>query len=395
MTSVKQKIVEMGQSLGFNRIVIASPAPLSSDSLGFYEKWLENGFNAGMEYMKRDPRRRSEPLQTFPQARSIVIASVSYFNELPDQPTDIVWGRVAGYAVGLDYHNVLRARLRQLSDLIEKELGRTVLRRAVTDDAALYEQALAERHGLGFVGKNTLVIGPKLSGTYNLIGELFLDLEIEPDEPYQGTCGNCFRCGTACPTEAIKSAAGSYMVDAGRCISYLTIENKGGIQADLRQSLGDWVFGCDICQEVCPYNSKPPLTPWKEFYPEMGAGHYLDLLKILSTESQEEFLSRFSQSPVRRPKLRGMQRNSLVVLGNKLRRLGQSPIFQSQITQRVQSTSNDPTRIINAILKFLPGSQDEMLIEHAKWAIDPQEVAAAIELTDAPTKTLRQILEYT
>lgn len=418
MTSAKQRIVELGQSLGFNRLVIASPEPLSQGSLDFYEGWLERGYSAGMDYLQRDPRRRTEPLQTFPQARSIVVASVSYFTEVPEPPADIVWGRVAGYAVGLDYHNVLRARLRQLSDLIDKELGRTVLRRAVTDDAALYEQALAERHGLGFVGKNTLVIGPKLSGTYNLIGELFLDLELEPDEPYRGTCGNCFRCGTACPTEAIVPAgidltaganlsavpnlsAGAnlspnnnrnkaFVVDANRCISYLTIENKGGIDLALREKLGDWVFGCDICQEVCPYNSKPPLTPWPEFHPERGAGHYLDLLGILNTSSQDEFRARFIDSPVRRPKLRGLQRNSLVVLGNKLRRL-ESLNGKVPGDSREQAASNDPERIIGGVLDFLEVSQDEMLVEHARWAINPEAVGVAVALTDAPAKAITRI----
>lgn len=416
MTSAKQRIVELGQTLGFNRLVIASPAPLSQGSLDFYEDWLERGYSAGMDYLQRDPRRRTEPLQTFPQARSIVVASVSYYTEVPEPPGDIVWGRVAGYAVGLDYHNVLRARLRQLSDLIDKELGRTVLRRAVTDDAALYEQALAERHGLGFVGKNTLVIGPKLSGTYNLIGELFLDLELEPDEPYQGTCGNCFRCGTACPTEAIvpastnlaASAMGlaasavdlaasttknnnqAFVVDANRCISYLTIENKGGIDLALREKVGDWVFGCDICQEVCPYNSKPPLTPWPEFYPERGAGHYLDLLGILNTSSQEEFRARFIASPVRRPKLRGLQRNSLVVLGNKLR-LQERFSDKAPGDSKMQTASNDPERIIGGVLDFLAASEDEMLVEHARWALSPEDIGGALALTDAPAKTLKRI----
>ncbi len=172
------------------------------EALDTYSAWLERGFSADMEYLKRDPQRRVTPSMTFAPARSILIVSVNYYNSPPPPPENMVWGRVAGYAVGLDYHNVLRAKLRDLFALIEKEVGHPLSRRAVTDDAALFEQALAARHGLGFVGKHTLIIGPKLSGSYNLIGELFLDLELEPDEPYVGTCGACFRCGTACPTGA-------------------------------------------------------------------------------------------------------------------------------------------------------------------------------------------------
>lgn len=324
------------------------------EALDIYSAWLERGFSADMEYLKRDPQRRVTPLMTFAPARSILIVSVNYYNIPPPPPENMVWGRVAGYAVGLDYHNVLRAKLRELFALIEKEVGRPLSRRAVTDDAALFEQALAARHGLGFVGKHTLIIGPKLSGSYNLIGELFLDLELEPDEPYVGTCGDCFRCGKACPTGAIVPATESsgYVVDANACISYLTIENKGGIAPAMRAGLGDWVFGCDICQDVCPYNSKPVASPWPEFKPERGAGHYLDLLALFDVVSEEEFRARFLNSPLRRPKLRGLRRNALVVLGNKLRG---GKVELAYLRHRLAA--------------YLEREEDEMLLEHAAWAL--------------------------
>ena len=350
---MKERIRELALSLGFNRLVVASPAPMP-EALDTYSAWLERGFSADMEYLKRDPQRRVTPSMTFAPARSILIVSVNYYNSPPPPPENMVWGRVAGYAVGLDYHNVLRAKLRDLFALIEKEVGHPLSRRAVTDDAALFEQALAARHGLGFVGKHTLIIGPKLSGSYNLIGELFLDLDLEPDEPYVGTCGDCFRCGKACPTGAIVPATegSGYVVDANACLSYLTIENKGGIAPAMRAGLGDWVFGCDICQDVCPYNSKPVASPWPEFKPERGAGHYLDLLGLFDAVSEEEFRARFLNSPLRRPRLRGLRRNALVVLGNKLR---DGKVELAYLRHRLAA--------------YLESEEDEMLLEHAAWAL--------------------------
>jgi epoxyqueuosine reductase len=245
--------------------------------------------------------------------------------------------------VGLDYHAVLRAKLRELKGRVETLIGRPLVGKAYTDDVALYEQAYANRSGLGFAGRHTLIIGPKLMGSYNFVAELFTDLELEPDEPYVGTCGECFRCGAACPTKAIVEPG---TIDANRCISYLTIENKEGIPLELRPMLGDWVFGCDVCQDVCPYNQRPAVTPWTEFHPESGAGHHLDLLDLLKIKTEEEFRARFERSPLRRPKRRGLLRNALVVLGNKR-----------------------PAEAADAIHRFSREETDPMLVEHAQWAL--------------------------
>ncbi len=165
---LKQRILDIGRDLGFNQVVIASPEPLV-EGARVYQQWLDNGYAAEMGYLKREPARRTTPTLTFTPARSIIVASVSYYQEIPAPPEDFVWGRVAAYAVGLDYHQVIRQKLEVYADLIEQQIGRPLARRSVTDDAALFEQALAARHGLGFVGKNSLIIGPKLSGSFNLI----------------------------------------------------------------------------------------------------------------------------------------------------------------------------------------------------------------------------------
>jgi len=351
--SLKQSVVELAASKGFSNTVIGALEPMPRE-LAHYQDWLERGFAAGMDYMKRNPEFRASPHLLYPGSRSAIIVSVSYYTEKPPPPGPF-YGSVARYAVGLDYHVVIRRKLRELRDLLAEKLAINIVGKAFTDDVALYEQGFANRYGLGFAGKNTLIIGPKLSGTYHFVAELFVDVEIEPDMKYEGTCGNCFRCGSGCPTDAIVEPGS---VDANLCISYLTIENKGGIPLELREKLGNWVFGCDICQEVCPYNQRPPETPWEEFRPDKGAGHYLYLPGILEIPNEEEFRARFLPTPVRRPKRRGLIRNALVVIGNEFRRLKNDRDVDDVIPPMV--------RQLNA---FILKEEDPMLLEHAHWAL--------------------------
>ncbi len=319
-----------------------------------FEYWLKQGYAAGMDYLKRNPNFRTSPQLLYPSSQSAIIVSVSYYTQPPADP-GLEYGRVARYAVGLDYHAVIRARLRELKARIEDKIGRPLLGKAFTDDVSLYEQGYAARHGLGFSGKNTLIIGPKLSGSYYFIAELFTDLELEADERYLGTCGACFRCGDACPTAAITPAGD---VDANLCISYLTIENKDEIPLNLRSKLGRWVFGCDVCQDVCPYNQRPPETPWPEFQPSSGSGHYIDLCLVLRISNDTEFKSRFGDSsPVRRPKRFGLLRNALVVLGNSL---ASPAIAENEVTRK---------KIVDSILQFVGCEQNPILVEHAFWAL--------------------------
>ena len=351
--SIKQTIVDIAKSLGFERTVVGSIEPMDAERTQ-YERWLEQGYAAGMEYLKRNPHFRTSPQLLYPNSRSAIIVSVSYFTHPPPDP-GMRFGRVARYAVGLDYHPVIRARLRELKSRIEEKLGRPLIAKAFTDDVALYEQGYAARHGLGFSGKNTMIIGPKLSGSYYFIAELFTDLDLDADQPYIGTCGSCVRCGDACPTKAITSGG---EVDANLCISYLTIENKGEIPFRLRSKIGRWVFGCDICQEVCPYNQRPPEAPWREFQPSSGSGHYIDLCELLSIQNDVEFKLRFGDSsPLRRPRRFGLLRNALVVLGNSLSRSGELDFV------------DDQPHIIDALQLFIGREENPILIEHAIWAL--------------------------
>ncbi len=385
--NVKELIKTTAKAHGFQRVSIGSLEPLQAAKLE-YEDWLGKDFAAGMDYLKRNTELRTSPALLYPGSLSAIIVAVSYYtepSELSDHPFD---GRVARYAVGLDYHAVIRARLRAFREALERELGRPLLGKAFTDDVALHEQSFATRHGIGFKGRHTLVIGPKLSGSYYFLAELFCDLEIEADGPYNGTCGACSRCITACPTSAITTDG---HVDANRCISYLTIENKGGIPQELRSMLGRWVFGCDICQDVCPYNQRPPDTTWDEFRPEKGAGHYLDLMSVISIADETEFRERFGHTPLRRPKRRGLLRNSLVVIGNVLAECRSMSSLSDVQLNWVQCVSEKLQMIVTQ-------ESDAMLREHAFWSFSQSPIVCregALKLVANETDELTvQLMEH-
>jgi len=359
---LSEEIKNAASELGFSRTVIASLAPLRTSTEKF-ERWVASGYAGGMDYLKRNPDYRISPQLIYPEGRSAIVVSVSYYTEVPEAPNGF-YGKIARYAVGLDYHSVIKAKLRELNERIEKIVGRKVLAKAFSDNVSLYEQGLAERHGLGFKGRHTLIIGPQLMGTYNFIAELIVDLELEADEPYKGTCGKCFRCGEGCPTDAIEFGVG---IKANQCISYLTIENKGGIPLSLRKPLGRWAFGCDVCQDVCPYNQDPNHTPWPEFSPEKGAGHFLDLFSVLQIDSEAVFRERFAHTPLKRSKLRGLQRNSLVVVGNIL--ADASSGSGTGTVDEKKLAESECSRAIHRLFEFLETGPEPMLREHAYWAI--------------------------
>lgn len=327
--------------MGFQHAVVAALEPLEAERK-FYEEWLSRGFAASMDYLKRNPEKRNSPRLLCPEAYSVVLLFASYYTNVPPDPGP-EYGKVARYAVGLDYHEVIPQKLAELKARIEEKLGRPILGKYFTDDVELFEQGLAARHGLGFAGKHSLLIGPRLMGSYHFVAEFFTDLPLAPDQPYEGTCGKCFRCGTACPTSAIVEEK---TVDSNLCISFLTIENKGAIPVELREKVGQWVFGCDICQEACPYNQRPPETLWDEFQPHSGTGHYLNLFDVLKIVDKKEFMSRFGPTPLSRPKRIGLIRNSLVVIGNRRPACGSA-----------------------VLCEFIENEQNQMLVEHALWAL--------------------------
>ena len=276
-----------------------------------YEAWAEGGLAGEMGYMVARRAERVEPSRYAPWARSAICVGMHYgqAEEAPPHDPARPRGRVARYARGRDYHDVLRTRLEALVAFIRAEAQAPVEARICVDTSPVLERDLAARAGLGWIGKNTMLIHPR-QGSWFFLGEVLVSLDLPPDAPSGDRCGRCERCLPACPTGAFLAP---HVLDARRCIAYLTIELKGPIPRDLRPLIGDWVFGCDICQEVCPYNARPGPQGEPAFGPSRGldAPDLIELLRI----TDAEFRHRFAGSPITRAKRRGLLRNVAVALG--------------------------------------------------------------------------------
>lgn len=309
-----QHIKDRTHALGFDLVGVTPFAP--SHFGVFYEAWLDQGYAGEMAYLARPDAvaKRRDPRLIMPQARSIVVVGLNYYQgSLPLHDAQKKLGRVARYAWGDDYHDLMWARLDQLTAFIEDQVGHRVSRRRYVDTGPLLERELAVRAGLGWFGKNTMLINPKL-GSWLLLGELLLDLELAYDPPFRTDhCGTCTRCIEACPTGCILP---DRILDASRCISYLTIELKSEEMPDeLHRSVGDWIFGCDVCQQVCPWNRFARPTDEPAFQPRPGMPA-LELDELLALDD-EAFRRRFQGSPIKRAQRRGLQRNAAVALANQ------------------------------------------------------------------------------
>ncbi len=304
--SLTDQILARARALGFDRagVVPASPLPHGEALRG----WVEAGYGGQMTYMTRRPERRANPANLLSGARSIVALAIQHrVEEAQAGP-----GHIARYAQGFDYHKVIEHKLDQLSAFIQMISGVEVRSRACVDRLPLLERDVALLAGIGWVGKNTMIIDRAL-GSHLFLAELIVDLDLDPvGTPVGDFCGSCSACLDACPTGAF---VGPYVLDARRCISYLTIELRGPIPRDLRPLIGDHLFGCDICQDVCPWNRKPATTKSFSFLgrPEIQ-GITADLL--LSEFDPETFRSALRLSPVQRAGRAGLLRNAAVVLGN-------------------------------------------------------------------------------
>jgi epoxyqueuosine reductase len=307
---VRQVLEERAREAGFDLVGVASAEPLREGGERLRE-WQEAGMAADMGYMQRPVELLSDPKKLQKSARSVVSLGVSYYPG--EHPENEGAGRVARYAWGRDYHEVIKARLFRLREELEEELGVRIKARGFTDAVPLLERSAAQHAGLGFFGRNSCLINGEV-GSYFFIADLIVDLDLAPDQPGTGTCGRCTRCMDRCPTGAIKAPG---VVDARLCISYLTIENRGEIPRELREKVGDWAFGCDVCQEVCPYNkTKASKSRWPEFSAEAGHGPYLKIEEVLEIRADEEYEERFAGTPLTRPGRAGLLRNCCVAAGN-------------------------------------------------------------------------------
>lgn len=281
-----------------------------------------------------------------PDTKSVIVGAISYFvqerkcAEVQEPKETPPLGSVARYAWGADYHEILEGKLMALLDFLRELLGDWVKGKACVDTSPILERDFATQAGLGWIGKNTCLINPN-SGSFLFLGELLVNVELMPDEPFsRNHCGKCTRCISACPTAALVAP---YQLDARLCISYLTIELRGSIPRRLRPLIGNWVFGCDICQEVCPWNSKAKLTDEEGFKASPFAKP--ELLEILSL-TEEQFLNRFRKSPIKRAKRSGLIRNACVAIGN----LGE-------------------VKAVPLLIKLLFNDPDPVVREHAAWAL--------------------------
>jgi len=306
-TALAAHIKERARSLGFDLVGITSAEPLPEHGERL-ATWLSQGFHGQMAYMARKAGKAADPRVVVPEARSVVVVGMYYRTPEEEPPQGTLCGQVSSYARGEDYHSVMGRRLEALAAFL-KENGARVARWYV-DTGPLLDRALAQRAGIGWFGKNTMIISREY-GSWIFLGLLLTDLELAHDEPASGDCGLCALCLEQCPTGAIVAP---YLIDARRCISYLTIEHRGWIPRELRPSLGNMVFGCDLCQEVCPWNRIRTPTPHPEFRPRpgMAAPELLPLLHI----TEEEFQRRFRGMAIKRARRSGLRRNVAVALGN-------------------------------------------------------------------------------
>jgi epoxyqueuosine reductase len=302
--ALTESVKALADELGFDRVGIG-PAEAPEHGAEF-RGWVEAGYAGGMGYLERRLEERLDPLRVLPDARSVVCVALNYYQ---GELTDRSWEPVARYAWGRDYHQVITPRLERLAAHLTEAAGARC--RAYVDTGPVLERDIAARAGLGWIGKNTMLLHPAL-GSWFFIGVILTTAELEYDTPLPDRCGSCRACLDVCPTHAFVAP---YVLDARRCISYLTIEHKGPIDRDLHDGIGSWEFGCDLCQSVCPWNRKAPITRERAFVPDAAYRGASAVLAMADAEFREEFAG----TALLRPKAEGMRRNAAIALANTQR----------------------------------------------------------------------------
>jgi len=312
-----QALKAEARRLGFDACGISKAEPLDEEARRL-EAWLKAGFHGTMYWMERHFDKRIDPTRLVEGARSVISVLHNYYQPVAHDPSPDT-GKISRYAWGDDYHEVLKEKLYQLFAWLEAQVGE-VHGRAFVDSAPVMDKAWARRSGLGWIGKNTNLINRRM-GSFFFIGELIVDIPLPPDGPIPDYCGTCTRCIDACPTGALVQP---YVLDARRCISYLTIEHRGDdIPPELQEKMGNWIFGCDICQDVCPWNKFKYATSEPRFMPRPGLPDMpLERWEELDLEA---FRQKFRKSAVKRAKFEGFKRNVRIALQNVRRATLQTP----------------------------------------------------------------------
>ena len=337
--------------------------------------WQRQGFAGEMEFMKRDPEILSSPKHFLPAARSALVLSATY-DQTPVEPPPPGFGRVARYAWGKDYHRVLKKKLQDLVRMVEHELGAPLQARVFSDSVPLMERTLARSGRTGFVGKNTMLITPGV-GSFFFLSEIIWDLEIT-DVPHKGEspergCGGCSRCISECPTDAF---AAPYILNASRCIAYLTIEKRSALALAERSAIGHWIFGCDVCQEVCPFNFTALKTRRRAhisaLQSDVGVGPYLNLKEVLRIRTHEEFVQRFGGTAIMRAKREGLLRNAAIVVANTC--------AYDAVHDLIQAASQDSSAVVR---------------QHAVWALGEVANGLGTEVKKSIRCTAEKLIEDT
>ena len=300
MKLTNEIVIEKAKQIGFDLVGFAKAEILDKES-EHLQRWLDNDYNAGMDYMKKNFEKRKDVKQILPNARSIISLGLNYYT--PDQySNDRMKGKVSRYAWGKDYHLIIWSMLDELESELKK-IDPSFESISYVDTGPVMDKAWAVRAGIGWIGKHTNVINREI-GSWFFIANIITNYEFEYSEPIPDFCGTCTACLDACPTKAIVQ---EYVVDANKCISYLTIEYKGTIPDDFKGKFDNWLFGCDICQDVCPWNQKFPVeTLIKDFHPQNKELNIDDIIEM----NEEEFKEKFKTSPIKRAKLTGLKRNA-------------------------------------------------------------------------------------
>jgi epoxyqueuosine reductase len=301
--ALTQAVKARATEVGFDRVAVGPAGP--AEHADRFEAWLEAGYAGGMDYLARTRVERGDPERLLPGCRAVVAVALAY-GPREDDPS---WATVSRYARGGDYHDLMRPRLAALVELLREAGGPSVSSRAAVDTSAVLERDLAARAGLGWIGKNTNLIAVG-TGSYFFIGTVLTTAALVADGPAADHCGTCTACLDACPTDAF---VGPWVLDARRCLAYLTIEHRGDVPDEWKPAMGDWLFGCDVCQEVCPWNRKAPPARESALAPSAPLPSLTALLEM----DEAAFRARFRGSAMSRAKRAGLARNAALVLGHR------------------------------------------------------------------------------
>ena len=348
----KDRVKTLAQEIGFHAcgITLPKPIPEAEEAL---KNWSEQGKHGEMKYLENYEARRDQFWERFGKAKSVIVLGINYFSKAVPHSNGNLTGRVARYAWGKDYHKVIAKKLEVLKEKIKAETKYEIHFDSAVDTKPLFERAFAQRAGLGFIGKQTQLLSLQF-GPWLFLSELVTDLELETDQPFAGNCGTCRLCIDECPTQAIEETGS---IDARKCIAYLTIEHKTEIPKALRPKIGNWVFGCDECLNVCPYTAKQKETDWRELTSESGSGPKLDIAELFKIKSNREYEKQFGESAISRANRKQLLRNACIVLGN--------------------SQSEEAIPLLELALQ----DSSPLIQDHARWAIKHIQSGAAQKTT--------------